>query len=327
MTVMVTGAAGFVGHFVSRALLERGVLVLGVDDLNPYYEVALKQHRLELLGRYPHFRFVRLDVADFEALVEAVRPHAGEIHTVVHLAAQAGVRYSLENPFAYVRSNLVGHAAVLELCRHHLPRLRHLVYASSSSVYGANTKIPFAEDDRVDSPVSFYAATKRADELMSETYARLYGLPQTGLRFFTVYGPLGRPDMAYFGFADAIAAGRPVRLYNFGRMRRDFTWIDDITAGVLAAIERIPQREDGVPHRVYNLGNNRPVELRRFVQILEDAMGRKAKIEYVPMQPGEVVETCADITAARRDLGFEPTTPLEEGLPRFVAWHRSWRGW
>ncbi len=327
MTILVTGAAGFIGAFVARALLERGERVIGLDSLDPYYDPALKRHRLEMLEAHGDFRFVRADVADFAGLVAALGDACADIRVVIHLAAQAGVRYSLENPFAYAHSNLLGHLAVLELCRHRLPRLERLVYASSSSVYGANTEIPFAEDQRVDRPVSLYAATKRADELMSETYARLYGLPQIGLRFFTVYGPMGRPDMAYFAFADAIVEGRPIRLFNHGRMRRDFTWIEDVVAGVLAAAEYRPARGDGVPHRIFNLGNHRPVELLTFVRLLERAIGREAVKEFAPMQPGDVVETCADITAARRELGFAPTTPLEEGLPRFVAWHRRWRGY
>ncbi len=327
MTILVTGAAGFIGAFVARALLERGERVIGLDNLDSYYDPALKRHRLEMLEAHGDFRFVRADIADFAGMVETLGGEREAVRVVVHLAAQAGVRHSLENPFAYARSNLLGHLAILELCRHRLPRLERLVYASSSSVYGANTEVPFAEDQRVDRPVSLYAATKRADELMSETYARLYGIPQIGLRFFTVYGPMGRPDMAYFAFADAIVEGRPIRLFNHGRMRRDFTWIEDVVAGVLAAADHRPAREDGVPHRIFNLGNHRPVELLTFVHLLERAIGREAVKEFAPMQPGDVVETCADITAARRELGFAPTTPLEEGLPRFVAWHRRWRGW
>jgi len=327
LTILVTGAAGFIGAFVARALLERGERVIGLDNLDSYYDPALKRHRLEMLEAHGDFRFVRADIADFAGMVETLGGEREAVRVVVHLAAQAGVRHSLENPFAYARSNLLGHLAILELCRHRLPRLERLVYASSSSVYGANTEVPFAEDQRVDRPVSLYAATKRADELMSETYARLYGIPQIGLRFFTVYGPMGRPDMAYFAFADAIVEGRPIRLFNHGRMRRDFTWIEDVVAGVLAAADHRPAREDGVPHRIFNLGNHRPVELLTFVHLLERAIGREAVKEFAPMQPGDVVETCADITAARRELGFAPTTPLEEGLPRFVAWHRRWRGW
>jgi UDP-glucuronate 4-epimerase len=323
MAVLVTGAAGFVGMHVALALLARGEAVLGVDDLNPYYDPALKRARLRELGGHAGFRFVQADVAD-QAAVEAL-PGLGEVTGVVHLAAQAGVRHSLRKPFDYVRSNLEGHLVVLELCRHRLPALRHLVYASSSSVYGANAKVPFSVEDRADHPVSLYAATKRADELISEAYAHLYRIPQTGLRFFTVYGPWGRPDMAYYIFADAIAAGRPITLFNHGRMRRDFTYVDDVVAGVLAALDRPPPDGPGAsPHRVYNLGNNEPVELERFVRALEDAMGRRAEVRHGEMQPGDVEATYADIEATARDLGWRPTTPVEEGLRRFAAWHKAW---
>ena len=327
MAVLVTGAAGFIGLHVSEVLLARGERVLGIDDLNPYYDPALKEARLARLREHPGFAFFPLDIADAEAMQAWAAEHGGEVRAVVHLAAQAGVRYSLDQPMAYVRSNLVGHMVILELCRRHLSGCDRLVYASSSSVYGANRKMPFAVEDRVDDPVSLYAATKRADELLSESYARLYGLPQTGLRFFTVYGPWGRPDMAYYSFADAITAGRPITLYNHGRMRRDFTYIDDITNGVLAALDRLPEpRDDGVRHRIYNLGNNRPVELEQFVRVLEGALGARAKIEYAEMQPGDVVETYADIEASRRDLGYRPTIPIEEGLARFAAWYRAYHG-
>ncbi len=327
MSVLVTGAAGFVGLHVCQALLARGERVLGVDNLNTYYDPALKRARLALLEREPGFRFHRLDIADGEAMAALAREHAGELRAVVHLAAQAGVRYSLERPFEYVRSNLEGHMVILETCRHHLPKLEHLVYASSSSVYGANEKVPFSVEDRVDRPVSLYAATKRADEILSQAYAHLYGIPQTGLRFFTVYGPWGRPDMAYYSFTDAIAAGRPITLFNEGRMRRDFTWIGDVVEGVLAALDRPPPAEPGrPPHRLYNLGHHEPVELRRFVAVLEQALGLCAQIRLAPMQPGDVPETWADIEATTRDLGWRPTTPIEEGLPRFVAWYRSYHG-
>ena len=326
MTVLVTGAAGFIGYHVSRALLARGEAVIGVDNLTPYYDPALKRARLARLEADPDFRFAELDIADREAMTALAREHGGSIAGVVHLAAQAGVRHSLTKPFDYVRSNLDGHMVVLEVCRHELPALRHLVYASSSSVYGVNTKVPFSVEDRVDDPVSLYAATKRADELMSHCYSHLYGLPATGLRFFTVYGPWGRPDMAAYLFADAITQGRPITLFNHGRMRRDFTYIDDITAGVLAALDRPPPRADGdgPPHRVYNLGNNRPVELRDFVAALEAALGQRAEIELAPMQPGDLPATLADIEASRRDLGYQPTTSIEEGLARFVEWYRSY---
>ena len=323
MTILVTGVAGFVGLHVAQALLQRGEQVLGVDNLNAYYDPDLKEARLRLLRQHPAFAFARLDIADHAALAEAAGATGGPVKAVVHLAAQAGVRYSLENPFAYVRSNLEGHLSILELCRHLLPALQHLVYASSSSVYGANEKVPFAVQDRCDAPVSLYAATKRADELLSEAYARLYGLPQTGLRFFTVYGPWGRPDMAYYSFADAIAAGRPITLYNHGHMRRDFTYIDDVVDGVLRALDRPPARLNP-PHRIFNLGNDQPVGLLDFVRALETAMGARADIRLAGMQPGDVEQTWADITATREELGWAPRTPVAEGLRRFAAWHRDY---
>jgi len=326
MSVLVTGSAGFIGYHVSEALLARGEQVLGVDSINAYYDPKLKRTRLERLERRPGFTFTQADIADLEAMRALARAHGDDVTGVVHLAAQAGVRHSLKHPFDYVRSNLMGHMVMLEVCRHDLPALAHLVYASSSSVYGGNTKIPFAVEDRVDQPISLYAATKRADELMSHCYSHLYGMPSTGLRFFTVYGPWGRPDMAAFLFADAIMAGRPITLNNHGEMERDFTYIDDIVAGVLAALDRPPDGDGRVPHAVYNLGNHRPVQLRRFVAVLEEALGRKAEIELAPLPPGDVVATCADIHASQRDLGFEPKTPIEEGLPRFVAWYREYHG-
>ncbi len=322
MTILVTGAAGFVGMHVVAALLDRGERVIGIDSLNTYYDPGLKQARIKQLERLKGFLFVKADIADEPTMRALAEEHGADIEGVVHLAAQAGVRYSIERPFDYVHSNLEGHMVILEICRHHLPALQHLVYASSSSVYGGNTKVPFSVEDRVDRPVSLYAATKRADELLSQAYAHLYGIPQTGLRFFTVYGPWGRPDMAYYSFADAIAAGRPITLYNQGKMRRDFTYIDDVVDGVMRALERPPAAKPGEPpHRLYNLGNNEPIELERFVEVLEAAMGAKAIIRYGEMQPGDVVETFADIEATRRDLGWAPTTPIEDGLPRFVAWH------
>ena len=321
MAVLVTGAAGFVGMHVAEVLLQRGQPVIGVDDLNAYYDPTLKQARLRRLRQHSSFNFVQLDIAEHDLLAALGLEHGATIDGVVHLAAQAGVRYSLQNPFAYVRSNLEGHMSVLELCRHHLPKLRHLVYASSSSVYGANRKVPFAIEDRVDAPVSLYAATKRADELLSEAYARLYAIPQTGLRFFTVYGPWGRPDMAYYSFADAIAAGRPITLYNQGHMRRDFTYVDDVVDGVVRALDRPPGPG---AHRLYNLGNNSPVELIDFVRALEAAMGTQAELRYAAMQPGDVEETFADIDATRSDLGWQPTTGIEEGLRRFARWHQDY---
>ncbi len=324
--ILVTGSAGFIGYHVSLALLARGEAVLGVDNLNSYYDPALKRARLERLCAQTGFAFEPADIADQGAITALARRHRDAISGVVHLAAQAGVRHSLTAPFDYVHSNLQGHMVILEVCRHELPGLRHLVYASSSSVYGGNTKVPFAVEDRVDQPISLYAATKRADELLSHCYSHLYRLPATGLRFFTVYGPWGRPDMAYFLFADAIAAGRPITLYNQGEMERDFTAIDDVVAGVLAALDRPPAMGDAAPHRIYNLGSHRPVALRRFVAVLEQAFGIEAEIRLAPLPQGDVVRTFADIEASRRDLGFEPKTPIEDGLPRFVAWYRDYHG-
>jgi UDP-glucuronate 4-epimerase len=320
--VLLTGAAGFIGSYVAHALLDRGARVIGIDDLNAFHPIALKQARLDRLAARPGFSFHRLDIADHAAL-KAV-PGAYDADIIIHLAAQAGVRYSLENPFAYASANLTGHLSVLELARRS-PRRPSLVYASSSSVYGANAKAPFSEADPVDHPVSLYAATKRADELMSESYAHLYGIPQAGLRFFTVYGPWGRPDMAYWMFTQAIIEGRPIRVFNNGDLKRDFTYIDDIVAGV-AAVALDPAPADAPLHRLYNIGNNRSEKLMRFIEILEDAIGRKAEKIFEPMQPGDVPATSADITAIARDYGFAPRTSLETGIPRFVDWYRSYAG-
>lgn len=322
MAVLVTGAAGFVGFHLSRALLARGEAVIGIDNLNTYYDPALKHARLAVLDPEPGFAFQRVDVADLEGIRALFQAHPA-IDRVVHLAAQAGVRYSLEQPFAYVESNLKGHMVILEACRHERPDLTHLVYASSSSVYGGNRKIPFSVDDPVDHPVSLYAASKRSNELMSETYAHLFGLPQTGLRFFTVYGSYGRPDMAYYIFTERIAHGLPITLFNRGRMERDFTHIDDVIEGVVRALDRPPQPASGPPHRIYNLGNHRPTPLNRFVEIIEQALGRKAEVRHAPTPPGDVLRTFADIESSRRDLGFEPKILIEDGLPRFVAWYQE----
>lgn len=306
-------------------LLARGDAVLGVDNVNDYYDVGLKEARLARLRAHPGFSFARLDIADHAALADCAR-RAGDVRRVAHLAAQAGVRYSLDHPFAYVQANLVGHMSVLEMCRH-LPNFENLVYASSSSVYGGNTKLPFAVEDRVDTPVSLYAATKRADELMSHSYAHLYRIPQTGLRFFTVYGPWGRPDMALYIFTRAILAGKPIHVFNHGDMKRDFTYIDDIIAGVVASLDSPPaDRAEAPPHRVYNIGNHRSEPLLRLIEVLEAALGRKAETILEPMQPGDVKESFADITAISRDLGFRPTTPIDVGVPRFVAWYRDYHG-
>ena len=325
MTVLVTGAAGFIGSHLCDKLLARGDAVIGVDNLDPYYDVALKRARLARLEGRDGFRFHEADIADGTALAAAVKG-AGAVRRVAHLAAQAGVRHSLENPMAYVHANLVGHLVVQELCRH-LDGFEHLVYASSSSVYGASNALPFSVDDRADRPLSLYAATKRADEMMSYSYSHLYRLPMTGLRFFTVYGPWGRPDMAAYLFTAAIIEGRPIKLFNRGDMKRDFTYIDDIIDGVIAALDS-PPADDGeaAPHRLYNIGNNRSEPLKRFVEVLEGAIGKKAEFEMLPMQPGDVRETYADIDAIQRDLGFNPATSIDEGLPRFVAWYRDYHG-
>jgi UDP-glucuronate 4-epimerase len=320
MAVLVTGAAGFIGYHVSEALIARGEQVVGVDDLNAYYSPALKQARLARLQRHAGFRFHRLDIADKQAF-DAALAGAG-VDRIVHLAAQAGVRWSLEHPFDYVRSNIQGQLVVLEWARH-APGFRHLVYASSSSVYGANIKLPFSVDDRVDHPVSLYAATKRADELMGHAYAHLYRIPMTGLRFFTVYGPWGRPDMALWLFAEAILAGRPIRVFNNGDMARDFTYVDDIVKGILATLDRPPAPAEGAPQAIYNIGNHRSEPLPKLISILEEALGRKATIAYEPMQPGDVKETYADVEALSRNTGFAPSTPIEVGVPRFVEWYRD----
>ncbi len=321
MTILVTGAAGFVGSHVCAALLKRGEDVVGLDNLNDYYDPALKRARLERLSANRNFSFVEGDIAEQQAVFAAA---AGRrVSKIVHLAAQAGVRYSLQNPRAYIRSNVAGHLEILELCRS-LGTVEHLVYASSSSVYGGNAKVPFSETDRVDHPVSLYAATKAADELISHTYAHLYGIPQTGLRFFTVYGPWGRPDMAYWLFTRAILEGTPIRVFNHGEMWRDFTYIDDIVAGTLAVLDGPPEGPD--PHRLYNIGHNQPEHLGRFIDVLETLIGRQAIRQLEPMQPGDVVRTYADISALQRDFGFSPQVRLEDGLRVFVDWYRGYRG-
>ena len=323
MTILVTGAAGFIGFHVCQALLARGERVLGVDNLNAYYDVALKEARLALLQAHAGFAFARADIADRDAMVAVVAQERGSITRVVHLAAQAGVRHSLVDPYAYVQANVMGQVVILELCRG-LPALKHLVYASSSSVYGV-AEAPFRVEARVDSPVSLYAATKTAGELIGHVYGHLHAVPATGLRFFTVYGPWGRPDMAYFLFTRSILEGRPITLFNHGRMKRDFTYIDDVVPAVLGVLDAPPVAEgDGaVLHRLYNVGNDRPEALTDFVAELERALGRKAVIEHAPMQPGDVEETWADIAALQRDHGYAPKTTIAEGIPRFVAWYRE----
>ena len=318
--VLVTGAAGFIGAAVAEALLARGAHVIGVDNLNDYYDAGLKRARLDRLTARPHFDFHQLDISDRERMLKLAADFPGTTH-IVHLAAQAGVRYSLVNPYAYITANVMGQVVMQELARA-LPALRHFVYASSSSVYGANRKIPFAVGDAVDHPNSLYAATKRMDELIGYTYAHLYGIPATGLRFFTVYGPWGRPDMAPILFATAIARGQPIRVFNHGEMYRDFTYIDDIVDGVLRALERPPQTNP--PHAIYNLGNQKPEKITDFIAEIEKAMGKKAEKILEPIQAGDVPATHADIEASTRELGFRPTTPISAGIPKFVAWFRGY---
>lgn len=320
MAILVTGVAGFIGFNVARRLLARGETVVGIDNVNDYYDTRLKHARLAQFENNKNFSFHQVNIADRIAMQDVLAART-DIIGVVHLAAQAGVRYSLTNPYAYIESNIMGQVVLLEIARQ-WPQLKHFVYASSSSVYGGNTKIPFSIDDPVEQPLSLYAATKRSDELIGHSYAHLYKMPLTGLRFFTVYGPWGRPDMAAFIFTKAIIEGQPIQLFNKGQMKRDFTYIDDIVSGIVAALDHPPQGET-VPHRVYNLGNHQTEELGHFVAILEESIGKKAIIEYAPMQKGDVVATFADIDASQRDLGYVPTTPISEGLPRFVEWYRS----
>jgi UDP-glucuronate 4-epimerase len=332
--VLVTGAAGFIGAAVSHRLLDRGDEVCGFDNLNPYYDVRLKQARLDRLtprAGYAHRTADLEDSAAVESVFREFRPQR-----VVALAAQAGVRYSLENPRAYIDSNIVGFLNILEACRHH--GCEHLVYASSSSVYGANRRLPFAVGHSVDHPVSLYAASKKANELMAHTYSHLFGLPTTGLRFFTVYGPWGRPDMALFLFTRRILAGEPIDVFNHGRHSRDFTYVDDIVEGVVRTLDRIPGPDaafdplspspasSSAPYRLYNIGNHTPVELLRYIQVIEDCVGRKAQMRMLPLQPGDVPDTCADVAALMHDTGYAPDTPIEVGVPRFVDWYREFYG-
>ncbi|EMQ2223673.1 TPA: NAD-dependent epimerase [Citrobacter freundii] len=330
MKYLVTGAAGFIGFHVSKRLLEAGHQVVGIDNLNDYYDVSLKQARLELLAQ-PSFHFHKIDLADREGMAELFA--SGHFERVIHLAAQAGVRYSLENPHAYADSNLTGFLNILEGCRHN--KIQHLLYASSSSVYGLNRKMPFSTDDSVDHPVSLYAATKKANELMAHTYSHLYGLPTTGLRFFTVYGPWGRPDMALFKFTKAMLEGKSIDVYNYGKMKRDFTYIDDIAEAIIRLQDVIPHAdkqwtvETGTPaasiapYRVYNIGNSSPVELMDYIQALEDALGIEAKKNMLPLQPGDVLETSADTKALYEVIGFKPETTVKDGVKNFVDWYRN----
>ena len=332
MHILVTGTAGFIGAALTLRLLERGDTVHGVDNLNDYYDVALKKARLERLSTREKFSFEQIDIADRAGMESLFRGR--RFDAVVNLAAQAGVRYSLENPHLYIHSNIVGFCNILEGCRH--SKVGHLVFASSSSVYGANTKLPFSEHDNIDHPISLYAATKKANELMAHTYAHLYGLPCTGLRFFTVYGPWGRPDMALFKFTKSILEGKPIPVFNNGNMVRDFTYVDDIVEGVVRVIDRPAQPDTAwnsaapdparsrAPYRIYNIGNNKPVQLMRYIEVLEKCLGKKAQLEMLPMQPGDVPATMADVSALETDIGYRPRTTVEEGVPRFVEWYRRY---
>jgi UDP-glucuronate 4-epimerase len=331
--VLVTGAAGFIGFCLARRLLADGRAVIGVDSVNAYYDPALKEARLAVLRQFPYFKFHRLDLADRERTAAVFND--GDFGPVVHLAAQAGVRYSLQHPHAYLDANLAGFLNVLEGCRRR--KTAHLIYASSSSVYGANVRLPFSEHDNVDHPISLYSATKKANESMAHAYSHLFALPATGLRFFTVYGPWGRPDMAMFIFAKAICEGQPIKLFNRGRMRRDFTYVDDVVEAVARLIGKPPEQAIAAsgnavdpsvstvaPWRIYNIGNNKSVEVSRVVALLEQAFGRKAKVELLPMQPGDVAETCANVDELMRDIGFRPSTPIDQGIGRFVSWFREY---
>ncbi len=332
--VLVTGAAGFIGFFTARKLLSRGDSVVGIDNLNDFYDVSLKQARLARIDQDSNFQFEQLDVANRSDVDKLFDQH--KFDRVVHLAAQAGVRYSLENPYAYAESNLVGFLNILEAGRR--SQIEHLIYASSSSVYGANSRMPFSIHDNVDHPVSLYGATKKANELMAHTYSALYKLPTTGLRFFTVYGPWGRPDMALFTFTRKILAGEPIPVFNYGKHKRDFTYVDDIVEGVVRVLDRVAQPDSDwtsdtpdpggsfAPYRIYNIGNNQPVHLLRYIEVLEACLGRKAEKEMLPMQPGDIPNTCADVDDLKRDIGYHPSTPVEEGVAQFVEWYLDYYG-
>jgi UDP-glucuronate 4-epimerase len=332
--ILVTGAAGFIGFHLAQRLHASGAEVVGLDNLNDYYDVSLKEARLKLLAECPGFRLVRMDLADRDGIAELFRTE--RFDSVVNLAAQAGVRYSLVNPHAYIDSNITGFTNILEGCRHN--QVKHLVYASSSSVYGANTAMPFSVHHNVDHPVSLYAATKKANELMAHTYSSLYGIPTTGLRFFTVYGPWGRPDMALFLFTRAILEGKPIDIFNYGKMQRDFTFVDDIVEGIVRVLAKIPEPnpawsgdhpEPGTsyaPYKIYNIGNNSPVQLLRFIEVLEETLGMQAEKNLLPLQLGDVPATYADVDDLMRDVGFKPATTIEEGIGKFVKWYRSYYG-
>ena len=332
MAILVTGAAGFIGSATSHKLLARGEEVVGLDDLNDYYDPTLKEARLARLQKETGFSFVKMKCEDREGIADLFATH--KFDRVIHLAAQAGVRYSLKNPFAYIDANISGMMTILEGCRHN--DIKHLVYASSSSVYGGNRNMPFAVSDSVDHPLSLYAATKKANELMAHTYSSLYELPTTGLRFFTVYGPWGRPDMALFTFTKAIIEGKPIPVFNYGKHSRDFTYIDDIVEGIVRTLDTVaqpnpnfdPEHSDpgssAAPWRVYNIGRGSPVELMRYIELIEETLGKKAEVEMLPMQPGDVPDTCADVTALQSDVGYEPSTPVEVGVPQFVKWYQEY---
>jgi UDP-glucuronate 4-epimerase len=332
MKILITGVAGFIGFHLSQKLLKEGYQVIGIDNLNDYYDPGLKKARLEILGSHNNFCFHKVDLkdkAEVDNIFETYKPT-----NVINLAAQAGVRYSIENPYAYVDSNLIGFMNILEACRNY--PVKHLLYASSSSVYGGNKVAPFSTNHNVDHPVSLYAATKKSNELMAHTYSHLYGIPTTGLRFFTVYGPWGRPDMAYFSFTRDIIAGKPIKVFNHGKMERDFTYIDDIIEGILRLIDKIPEAnkdwdetKDNIstsfaPYKIYNIGNNQPVSLMRFINILEDKIGKVAEKIYMDMQPGDVLRTYADVSDLEKDIGFKPSTSLEQGLAEFVRWYKDY---
>ena len=319
---VVTGAAGFIGSFVAKRLLERGDAVLGIDNLSDYYDPQLKRARLQRLTRHPAFAFAQIDVAEQRAVADACRRHRPQ--RIVHLAAQAGVRHSIDNPGAYVDANVAGFLSILEAA--HRWGVEHLVYASTSAVYGGNTRLPFAVSDNVDRPLSMYAATKKANELMAHAYSHLHGVPTTGLRFFTVYGPWGRPDMALFVFTRRILADEPIDVFNHGHHRRDFTYIDDIVEGVLRVLDAPPKANDGAPYRLYNIGAGKPVELLRFIELIEENLGRRARKNLLPMQAGDIAETHADVAALQRDFGYCPQTPVETGIARFLAWYRDYYG-